>query len=63
MGLVWLGLMILFMVFAQFLFTLFGQAQGALLAAMPAALMFSTAFYASLSAIYTDSFEIETADA
>jgi hypothetical protein len=63
MGLVWLGLMMLFMVFAQFLFTLFGQAQGALLAAMPAALMFSTAFYASLYAIYTDSFEVETADA
>jgi hypothetical protein len=58
MGLSWIGLILLFMIAAQLLFTLFGQPQGALLAAMPAALMFSTAFYASLYAIYEDSFEV-----
>lgn len=63
MGLSWFGLIVAFMVVAQLLFMLFGQPQGAFLAALPAALMFSTAFYASLYAIYSDSFEIETADA
>lgn len=62
MGLTWIGLIVAFMVVAQLLFMLFGQAQGALLAAMPAALMFSTAFYASLYAIYTDSFEVAEGD-
>lgn len=57
MGLSWLGVMTGFMLAAQLLAALIGRPQVALLAALPAALMFTTAFYASLFRIWDDCFE------
>ena len=61
MGVAWFGVLMGFMIVAQLFFVLIGNPQGAVLAAIPAGLMFSTAFYASLYATYADSFEAETA--
>jgi hypothetical protein len=55
-GLGWLGLVLLFSVLANTLVALLGEPRMLALAAMPAALMFSTAFYVSLYFIYTDCF-------
>jgi hypothetical protein len=55
-GLGWLGLVMLFSVLANTLVALLGEPRMLALAAMPAALMFSTAFYVSLYFIYTDCF-------
>ncbi|RZU02811.1 hypothetical protein EV670_0840 [Rivibacter subsaxonicus] len=61
MGAAWFGVLMLFMTLAQIFFVLIGNPQGVFLAAIPAGLMFSTAFYASLFATYADSFETEAA--
>ncbi|MEN9544921.1 MAG: hypothetical protein RLZZ598_1754 [Pseudomonadota bacterium] len=58
----WFAVLLLFLILAQIFFALIGQPQGLFLAAVPAGLMFSTAFYASLHATYTDSFEAATID-
>ena len=55
-GLGWLALVLLFSVIANTLVALIGEPRLLALAAMPAGLMFSTAFYASLYFIFTDSF-------
>ena len=52
----WLALVMLFSVLANTLVTLLGEPRLLALAAMPAGLMFSTAFYVSLYFIYTDCF-------
>lgn len=55
-GLGWLALVMLFSLLANALVALLGDPRLLALAAMPAGLMFSTAFYASLYFIFTDSF-------
>lgn len=55
-GLGWLALILLFSVLANTLVALLGEPRLLALAAMPAGLMFSTAFYASLYFTYADSF-------
>ncbi|GAP38445.1 BPSS1780 family membrane protein [Piscinibacter sakaiensis] len=53
----WLALVLLFSMLANTVVALFGEPRLLALAAMPAALMFSTAFYASLYFIYADCFQ------
>jgi hypothetical protein len=55
-GLTWVAVGILFMVLATLMFRLSGQSKLVALSIIPAALMFITAFYASLYATYTDCF-------
>lgn len=55
-GLGWLALIVLFSVLANALVALLGEPRLLALAALPAGLMFSTAFYASLYFTYADSF-------
>ncbi len=55
-GLGWLALILLFSVLANTLVALLGEPRLLALAAMPAGLMFSTAFYTSLYFTYADSF-------
>ncbi len=55
-GLGWLALIMLFSVIANTLVALLGEPRLLALAAMPAGLMFSTAFYSSLYFTYADSF-------
>lgn len=55
-GLAWGAVVLIFSVATTFLFTLFGQPQLVPLAVMPAALMFSTVFYASLYFTFVGSF-------
>ncbi|MGA0612852.1 BPSS1780 family membrane protein [Caldimonas sp. KR1-144] len=58
MGLAWFSILLLFSLVAQTVLALLGLGGNALVIAMqPAALMFMTAFYASLYANYTDTFE------
>lgn len=55
-GLGWVALVMLFSLLANTLVALLGEPRLLALAAMPAGLMFSTAFYASLYFIYVDCF-------
>ena len=55
-GLGWVALVLLFSLLANALVALLGEPRLLALAAMPAGLMFSTAFYASLYFIYVDCF-------
>lgn len=60
MGLAWFSILLLFSIVAQTVLALLGLGGSALVIAMqPAALMFMTAFYASLYANYADTFEAE----
>ncbi len=62
-GLAWFGLLLGFMVVVQMLLTLLGLAQAVAHAALPAIMLFSTVFYASLYFSYDDSFETDRPDA
>lgn len=55
-GLGWVALVMMFSLIANALVALLGEPRLLAMAAMPAALMFSTAFYASLYFIYVDCF-------
>jgi hypothetical protein len=61
-GIVWAGAMLLFGVVTTTLFTLIGLPQLVGLAALPAALVFSTVFYTSLYFTFADCFELEPGD-
>lgn len=56
-SLVWVALILVFGVLANLVFALLGQAPLVALVAMPASLVFSTIFYASLYATFSDCFE------
>ena len=58
-ALTWTAVILLFAVLANLLFALLGQVQLMALAAMPASLIFSTVFYASLYFTFADCFVIE----
>lgn len=60
-GLTWTLLIFAFGTFTALVFGLLGARQLAAMAALPAGLMFSTAFYASLLATYEDCFGTSTA--
>ncbi|HEY2928632.1 BPSS1780 family membrane protein [Piscinibacter sp.] len=60
--LTWLAVILLFALVSDAVFTLFGAPQMVLLAAAPAALMFSTAFYASLYFTFIGCFETSTGE-
>lgn len=62
-GLGWLALVMLFSMIANTLGAALGDPRLFAMAAMPAALMFSTAFYASLYFIYADCFQPDPAPA
>jgi len=57
-GLTWFAVVSVFGVVLDLVFTLLGAPQMVLVAAMPAALMFVTAFYVSLYFTFVDSFEL-----
>jgi hypothetical protein len=57
-GLVWLGVVLAFALLANLLALLLGQAQLVALLAMPASLILSTIFYASLYFSFADCFEL-----
>ncbi len=56
-GLAWFVLLVVFVALTQVLFGLIGLAQAAAQAALPAVMLFSTVFYASLYFSYADSFD------
>jgi hypothetical protein len=58
-GLAWMGLLIGFVLAMQMLFALIGLAQAAASVVVPAVMLVSTVFYASLYFVYADSFELE----
>lgn len=58
-GLAWMGLLIGFVLAMQMLFALLGMAQAAASVVVPAVMLISTVFYASLYFVYADSFELE----
>ena len=58
-GLAWMGLLIGFVIVMQTVFALFGFAQAAASVVVPAVMLVSTVFYASLYFVYADSFEPE----
>lgn len=58
-GLAWMGLLIGFVLAMQMLFALLGLAQAAASVVVPAVMLISTVFYASLYFVYADSFELE----
>ena len=60
-ALTWAGVIALFGVMSTLVFSLLSASQLASLAALPAALMFSTVFYVSLYFTFADCFELETA--
>jgi len=62
-SLVWFAVIMLFALLANLVFGLLGQTQLVALAAMPASLIFSTVFYASLYFTFTDCFAPDAADA
>lgn len=62
-GLAWFGLLLSFMVVTQTVLTMLGLAQAVAHAALPAVMLFSTVFYASLYFSYADSFEADRPDA
>lgn len=57
MGLAWFAILLLFSLVAQTVLALLGLGNALVIAMQPAALMFMTAFYASLYANYSDTFE------
>jgi hypothetical protein len=59
----WTALILLFALLSNLVFALLGQMQLVALAAMPASLIFSTVFYASLYFTFADCFEVDAADA
>ena len=61
-GLTWTGVIFAFGTLTALVFGLFGARQLAAMAALPAGLMFSTAFYASLLATFDDSFGTTTGE-
>jgi hypothetical protein len=61
-ALTWTATILLFAVLSNLLFALLGQMQLMALAAMPASLILSTVFYASLYFTFADCFEIEPTD-
>ena len=61
-ALTWAGVIALFGVMSTLVFSLVSAPQLASLAALPAALMFSTVFYVSLYFTFADCFELEPAD-
>lgn len=58
-GLAWMGLLIGFVLAMQMLFALLGMGQAAASVVVPAVMLVSTVFYASLYFVYADSFELE----
>ena len=60
-GLTWAALVVLFSLLVNTVFMLLGAPQLVAVAALPAGLMFSTVFYASLYFTFTDCFEQRTA--
>lgn len=60
-ALAWFVLLVVFVVATQTLFALVGLPQAAAQAALPAVMLFSTVFYASLYFSYVDSFEDDQA--
>jgi hypothetical protein len=62
-SLVWFAVIMLFAFLANLVFGLLGQTQLVALAAMPASLIFSTVFYASLYFTFADCFAPDAADA
>ena len=60
-GLTWAALVFLFALLVNTVFMLLGAPQLVAVAALPAGLMFSTVFYASLYFTFTDCFEQRTA--
>lgn len=60
-ALAWFALLVLFVLVTQSLFAVLGLAQAAAQAALPAVMLFSTVFYASLYFSYVDAFEDEEA--
>ena len=58
-GLAWAALVALFALLSGIVFGLLGESRMMTVAALPAALMFSTAFYASLYFSFADSFEAQ----
>lgn len=63
MGLGWFLLLLVCLALVQLLLLALGLVQAASLAALPAGMAFSTAFYASLWRVYADSFEEEASAA
>ena len=62
-SLTWIAVVLVFALLANLVFGLFGQIQLMALAAMPASLIFSTVFYASLYFTFTGCFTPSPADA
>ena len=62
-SLTWAAVLLVFALLANLVFALFGQMQLLALAAMPASLIFSTVFYASLYFTFTGCFAPNTLDA
>ena len=60
--LTWTAVILLFAVLANLLFALLGQVQLMAMAAMPASLIFSTVFYASLYFTFADCFDMDAVD-
>lgn len=60
LGLTWFGAILGFALITQTFFSLLGRPQAAALAMLPAGLMFSTAFYASLYFTFVDSFDMDS---
>ena len=58
-GLAWMGLLIGFIIVMQLVFAVIGLGQAAASVVVPAVMLISTVFYASLYFVYTDSFEPE----
>jgi hypothetical protein len=61
-GLAWAGVVVVFGVVTSLLFALIGQARLGAMALMPASLLFSTAFYASLWFTFADCFGSDAGD-
>ena len=61
-ALTWTAVILVFAVLVNLLFAIFGQTQMMALAAMPASLIFSTVFYASLYFTFADCFEAGSAE-
>lgn len=61
-GLTWAGVIALFAIMSTLVFSLLSAPQLVSLAALPAALMFSTVFYVSLYFTFIDCFELEPVD-
>jgi hypothetical protein len=60
-ALAWFALLVMFTMVTQVIFAMLGLAQAAAQAVLPAVMLFSTVFYASLYFSYVDSFEVDEA--